>query len=1398
MAKILGLDLGTNSIGWAVVDEEKRFQQASNFILLDKGVRIFTEGVKTEKGNESSKAAERTGFRSARRLKYRRKLRKYETLKVLIENNMCPLTMNALEKWRSFNDSATGKTQTFKYYPQSENFLNWLHTDNEGEKEQKKQAIKNPYYFRAKAVEEKLTPFQLGRALYHLAQRRGFLSNRLEQSDENLFEELKIQILEVLDTENERNFLKEEIDSVFSNLLSDDVEDDKASKTQKAISRIFKDKKIIAIEEVKTAIKNILNKKENLGDVAKGIKDLSQEIESAECKTLGQYFYKLYQENGKIRKRYTSREEHYLAEFEIICEVQQLNEKIIEELRKAIFFQRPLRSQKGLVGKCSFEKTIKVEMNGTGKYIKRGKSRSPISHPAFEEYRALSFINNIKLRKSKEEDFIFLDEEQKKRIFPLFLRKSKANFDFDEIREELTPKNLTWEFNYTDRTNVSGCPTISQLKNIFGNNWENEIYNRYTYKNFKKKQGVKTNEEVINDVWHVLFTFGNDEKLKSFAKEKLGCNEKEAIKFSNIRLKRDYGQLSLNAIKKILPYLREGQIFTYAAFLANMEEVVGKEIWNNKKNQTYIREGLKIILDIYKEEKKKEYAVNELMYYFKNNRNNAHRGYSLSTADKDDVHNKILEVFGEKTFQKLSEAKQQEIICWIESAYQEQLRMGEFIKPKRLDEIIGDFLSRKFHIIPEQLKKLYHPSDIDKYPEQKPSDDGKTYLGSPIISSIKNPMAMRALHQLRKLVNTLIIEETIDENTRIHIELARNLNDANKRKAIKKYQDERKELRNKYRAAIQEDYKAECGKDIEPTEDEILKYQLWLEQNEICVYTGDSIGICDFIGGNPKYDIEHTLPRSDSQDNSQMNKTLANLTFNRQVKSNKTPFELGKDKLNEILPRIQHWKIKAEENEKLYNIRKKGKGLETKEQKDKRIQEKHYYKMHWDYWKGKYDRFTMEEIPKGFKNSQIVDTGIITKYARAYLKSVFPTVQAVKGDMTSEFRKIWGLQNEDEKKERANHIHHTIDAITIACMTKDKYDMLASAYEKEEENRIEEAKAILNQSKPWNTFAQDVKAIENEVLVSHHTPDNVKKQSKKKLRKRGKIIFNTNGKPIYLQGDTVRGALHQETFYGAIKKKNENGEESISYVIRKELSKLKESDVDDIVDNIVKQKVKDAVVAQGFKKAMEGTIWMNEKKKIPIKKVRIFAFTSNPLPIKPHRDKSKFEHKQNYWAANDENYIMAIYEEEDEKGKIKRDCEIVNLIDTGNYYKFSNKDYRKSFPFLVENKEIGKKSKTLLKFKYAVRKGTMVLFYKDTADEVWNLSDIEVAKRLYKVIKFDNRPRIFCRFSQVAKSAGEVEEVSEMNFEYPPEQLSLGLKNFNVLVEDIDFTLSPTGKISKL
>src|SRR5690606_35160942 len=99
---------------------------------------------------------------------------------------------------------------------------------------------------------------------------------------------------------------------------------------------------------------------------------------------------------------------------------------------------------------------------------------------------------------------------------------------------------------------------------------------------------------------------------------------------------------------------------------------------------------------------------------------------------------------------------------------------------------------------------------------------------------------------------------------------------------------------------------------------------------------------------------------------------------------------------------------------------------------------------------------------------------------------------------------------------------------------------------------------------------------ENNTLISHHTPDVLHIQSKKKIRKRGIIQRNERGEIKYKQGDTVRGALHKESFYGAIKreevdKKTGEIKEVIKYVKRKAIELFKDTDLKNIVDDKLKE-----------------------------------------------------------------------------------------------------------------------------------------------------------------------------------------------------------------------------------
>lgn len=99
------------------------------------------------------------------------------------------------------------------------------------------------------------------------------------------------------------------------------------------------------------------------------------------------------------------------------------------------------------------------------------------------------------------------------------------------------------------------------------------------------------------------------------------------------------------------------------------------------------------------------------------------------------------------------------------------------------------------------------------------------------------------------------------------------------------------------------------------------------------------------------------------------------------------------------------------------------------------------------------------------------------------------------------------------------------------------------------------------------------------------------KSIEKKLRVRGRIQRNAEGRVLYATGDCARLSLHQQTFYGAIKQDDE-----IRYVVRKPLDSLEKKDIEKIVDPEVRQKVKEAVDAKGMKDAVADGIWMNEEK----------------------------------------------------------------------------------------------------------------------------------------------------------------------------------------------------------
>ncbi|MGE0079510.1 MAG: type II CRISPR RNA-guided endonuclease Cas9 [Bacteroidales bacterium] len=1486
MAKILGLDLGTNSIGWAI----RNTLINKNEQIEKYGVTIFEKGVGEGKSGEFSFAAERTKKRSTRRLYQSRKYKLWKTLDILIENGYCPLSSDGFNRWRKYDKEKALKGEGGRAYPiDDKTFDSWIKLDfnNDG-----KPDYSSPYQLRADLVEVKLDftketdRYKLGRALYHIAQRRGFKSSRKDVAVHDTGEKQDAKSELKKETEFENNLQKR-----FGKSLSD------FSTIGSALAYVEKQGERVRLEWIQHTFR-------------KHCKDECTRIFEFQSIGVESNLYKKLIESGK--NRYNG----------------------------AIFFQRPLRSQKGLVGKCTLE---------TNKY------RCPISHPEFETFRALSFLNNIQYRKEKNGEWINLSNDLKNEIYDkYFYRQSKAHFNFNEIREyiqkrEFKDKNIAWvldykakTINYSDKTNVSGCPISARLKDIFGDDWHN-----YEKTTALKRVNKKTGEEHsivynIEDIWHVLFSFDDEEMVFQFATEKLQLDEEKTKKFM-IAWKacpEGYSMLSLNAIKKINVFLHKGFIYTEAVLMANIPEIIGEGIWSKEENQQLVKDSITRLITANRDEKQILNIVNNLVAAYKSLHDDEKYGfkdttYTLTNSDKESIKQTIVETIGEKTWEE-KVINKTEIIDTVNYLYQCTFRTGfetilhgdnryhkvafngktyykstshQFYKLPRIVDTLKDFILVYFPKVDEkQLSKLYHPSMIETYAPSKPNkDDGKLYLQSPKTGAFKNPMAMRTLYELRKLINYLIKTGQIDEETRIVVETARDLNDANQRWAIETYQRQRQNENNEFADAIKgllenKDYSTLPNPDSDEDIDKVRiwyeqvknnqiskgsgeytqnrwtnqstdlfqklsqakqmvdKYRLWKEQRCICMYTGRVISISDLFNEN-KVDFEHTIPRSISFDNSLANLTVCFAHYNRYIKKNQIPTQLpnyendvpiGGETYTAIKPRLKDWEDKVEHIKTMIEFWKgKSKHASTKNQKDDAIRQRHLWAMELKYWQNKLGRFTIGEVTTGFKNSQLVDTQLISKYALHYLKTAFNTVDVQKGTVTSDFRKIVEIQNIYEKKSRAKHSHHSIDALILTLIphANQRDKILKIFYEYLEEKQIAKDTGKY-QKRDWLKSELDkevsklelpmletiIEEIDNNILINNIARDKALVKGKKVVRRRGKVVFlkdkqgnplldsDGNPKPKVAKGDCIRGELHKDTFLGAIKLplKNEQGhymveqgkfiyDNTLLYVVREPLLYKKDAaspgfkSLEDLKSCIVDKHLFDIIQKQidgrNFKDALSEGIFMYNRKGEKVNKirhVRIFVRDKEPLKIKEQVNISQKtlinlssrNHKRYYYAGNGENYAYALYQGII-KNKIERDFRIINLFDAASLLRVSN-----SRELTIESEISYNKRGDKLNLYAILKIGQKVLFFRNSPDELFELSNQNKAKRLYKITEFEKDGRIKFKYHIDARKDEEIGKGdSAIDYITPKGKLRLTKGNFNFLIEGKDFEIKPDGEI---
>jgi CRISPR-associated endonuclease Csn1 len=424
---------------------------------------------------------------------------------------------------------------------------------------------------------------------------------------------------------------------------------------------------------------------------------------------------------------------------------------------------------------------------------------------------------------------------------------------------------------------------------------------------------------------------------------------------------------------------------------------------------------------------------------------------------------------------------------------------------------------------------------------------------------IRNPVVIRALTELRKVVNAIIKE--YGKPDAIRIELARDMKKSRKQREEIWKISRRRETERK-RAA--DAFVQKTGQT--PTPQDILKVMLAEEANWRCPYTGTPISFSTL--GN--FDIEHIIPFSRCLDDSYMNKTLCLAEENRKVKSGKTPFEAyssNAERWSEIIERVKAFKC--------------DKGMKQ----------------------AKLHRFLMESPADwdGFVSSQLNDTRYVSKVAMDYLGLLYGgvidengtrRVQASRGGITAHLRNVLKLNNilgDGGKKERTDHRHHAIDAVVIALTDHQIFKTLSEASKR----AITERRRLFGSvAEPWDGFLEDVRQSINALIVSHR------------------------------MSHRIRGALHEETIYSKPIRSSDGKEyvhvrKKVSSLTPSDIKNIVDDKIKEIVINRLQElgcnpekiQERDIQKAFGSEENLPFILAMDKKtgkqRKIPIKKVRV-------------------------------------------------------------------------------------------------------------------------------------------------------------------------------------------------
>jgi CRISPR-associated endonuclease Csn1 len=1145
MAKSLGLDLGTNSIGWAVVSKDEAGNPVS---IADLGCRIIPMSQDTlgkfGGGVSISQTAERTGYRRTRRSRERHLLRRERLFRVLHVMGFLPA---------HHDQSIDFEVHPGKFLPGSESKLPWKKAEDgrfefifqksfeEMLSDFSQSRVPSPewsgrvpydwtiYYLRKKSLRQKIEKEELAWILLNFNQKRGYYQLRGEEEEEHPGKLVELHVLKVVDVTSDgpRDW---KTDIWYNVLLENGWVYRRSSKTP-LFDWCGKTREFIvttdlnddgSVKKNKEGIEKRSFRSPSSDDWTLQKKRTELEIRTSH-ETVGSYIYDslLHTPGQKIRGKLvrTIEREFYKDELRQILEKQrefheELNDTTLlqacaselyphnEIHRKSllykgftglflddiIFYQRPLKSKKSLISNCQYE--TRSYKNESGALETSPIKCIPRSHPLFQEFRLWQFIHNLRIKERVK----MLD--------------GQPHVDADVTAEFLpTEEERVRLFDWLNNRKAIKQDVL--LRSFFkikkGNNPGNELPYRWNYVEDKEYPCNETRSQILDrlskagvparfldkkvelSLWHILYSVVDKRELakalQSFASQHQ-LDEEFIEVFEKIPpFEKEYGSYSEKAIKKLLPLMRIGKY------------------WNESDIQPAIMERICSISERLDDVKR--------------------TSRSLEDVSDDCIPTRMLRSFvdaenpyaGLNTFQA----------CYaVYGRHSETSDATRWETPRDIDRYLREFRQHSLHNpIVEQiiLETLRVVRDIwEKHGE---IDEIHVELGR----DMKNSATERARMTSNAAKNK-------DTNTRIRA-LLTELQDHADVENVRPYSPKQQEV-----LKIYEDYVLNSVRDIpgdileiskqsRPTRSELIRYKLWLEQKYRSPYTGEIIPLSKLF--TSAYEIEHIIPRVRYFDDSLSNKVICESNVNK-LKDKQFGHEFVKNHEGEIVDlgfnkSVRIRSLEAYENFVRENYRKNS---------------------------AKQKKLLVEDIPTEFVKRQLNDSRYISKFIKGLLSNIVrdederestsKNLISCTGGTTATLKRDWGLDDVWNRiitprfermnqltqsehfgqwvnkygkvifqvnvptelqagfsKKRIDHRHHALDAIVIACTTRGHIQYLNNEHALSGNDDVhyglkrrlcdklkgdDSGNREWKFRKPWDTFTSDAIDVLGGIVIS--------------------------------------------------------------------------------------------------------------------------------------------------------------------------------------------------------------------------------------------------------------------------------------------------------------------------